>query len=358
MLRNLCLLGLFATVLGARHSSYGWVFKVDDYGLKYAHMSTIETLPNNGLAHACQASATKEGAPDQSIWFQVGTVTQSKAAFGRAKVVVSASSGLPVWGPVLHFYQGVLYLFYSDSGPWWSQNHLVGGDIKLIKSLDLGKSWGNASTILAFNGGGQYDGAAKVTANKLAVLPNGEWALPFWQETPKASTEHGQLGAWNNGSCAGVLLSSDHGESWTPHGCIGNHYLIENTVAPIDSSGTVLMLGRSGGSPLYSSISRDFGRSWTPSAPTTLPNPNSKVFMYARPDFSLVLAYNPSTHGRKPLALAESKDGGKKWTTAVKFDDGSKEYEYPTTTQINSTSYTTYSAPTSLGIKWASHTLG
>ena len=81
--------------------------------------------------------------------------------------------------------------------------------------------------------------------------------------------------------------------------------------------------------------------------------------MYARPDKpdKLVLAYNPSTHGRKPLALADSSDGGDTWSNVVTFDDHSSEYEYPTTAQINATTYTTYSAPTKAGIKWASFKL-
>ena len=73
-----------------RHADYGWVFKVDDYKLKYAHMSTVEALPGDRLAHACQASATKEGATDMSIWFQTGKATP-KPKFDAATKVVSPS---------------------------------------------------------------------------------------------------------------------------------------------------------------------------------------------------------------------------------------------------------------------------
>jgi predicted neuraminidase len=67
--------------------------------------------------------------------------------------------------------------------------------------------------------------------------------------------------------------------------------------------------------------------------------------------------YNPTSHGRKPLALAQSDDGGATWRTLVTFDAGVKEYEYPTTLQVGATTYTTFSAPTSEGIMMATFDL-
>ena len=275
------------------HADYGWVFKVKDYKLKYAHMSTVEALPGDRLAHACQASAIKEGASDMSIWFQTGHATP-KPKFDAATKVVSVQ-GYPVWGPVLHYdpVDAVLHLFYSQSGPFHPPNNtevtnlskslMVGGEIRVVKSHDGGHTWDAPTTILAYNAGGVYDGAAKVTANKPAVLANGSWVLPFWQETPgtnnsfSAHNSMAKVGSWHPGSCAGVLLSHDRGHTWTPSGCIGNHYLIENTVAPVDDKGHLLMLFRSGGSPLYQSRSADWGVTWSNATATSIPNPNSKV---------------------------------------------------------------------------------
>ena len=99
--------------------------------------------------------------------------------------------GYPVWGPVLHYdpEDAVLHLFYSQSGPFHPNNTnnpnpnpnpnnadfgnddasksvMVGGEINVVKSHDGGRTWGSPATVLAYNGGGVYDGAAKVTANK------------------------------------------------------------------------------------------------------------------------------------------------------------------------------------------------
>lgn len=107
----------------------------------------------------------------------------------------------------------------------------VGGDIKTIASKDGGETWTAPRTILSYNASSPYFGAAKVTANKVASVRiagnRSTWLLPFWQEVPKNSAND-----TNTTNCAGVLSSVDHGQTWTPYGCVSNHCTV-NPMQPL-----------------------------------------------------------------------------------------------------------------------------
>ena len=53
----------------------------------------------------------------------------------------------------------------------------------------------------------------QVTANKVQVMPNGDWVLPFWQEGHNSRVDH-------VGTASGVLISSDNGRTWADYGTI------------------------------------------------------------------------------------------------------------------------------------------
>jgi hypothetical protein len=86
---------------------------------------------------------------------------------------------------------------------------------------------------------------AQVIANSMTVLSNGVWALPFWREQPHKSAkgadslchvedprEEAAL------TSAGVLLSSDFGRSWTPHGTLTHAHTV-NTPSPAPGTARV-----------------------------------------------------------------------------------------------------------------------
>ena len=111
--------------------------------------------------------------------------------------------------------------------------------------------------------------------------------------------------------------------------------LIENSVAQA-RNGSVLQLFRTGVGFLYQSTSHDEGRTWSLPRSSGLPNPNSKAFLSANSHGDLVLAYNPTSKGRNPLALAISTDEGKSFKEYCDLDPGvhGKALEYPTTVQV------------------------
>jgi len=66
---------------------------------------------------------------------------------------------------------------------------------------------------------------SKMTANKPIINSQGDWLLPFWQEAHTVND--------TGPACSGVLVSSDRGDTWAPHGCIqaNGTWLIENSLA-------------------------------------------------------------------------------------------------------------------------------
>ena len=196
---------------------------------------------------------------------------------------------MALWGPVLHYdnYNNITWLFYSESTPAQTKSSgksNVGGNILYKTSKDYGQTWSEFNEILSWEDEGN---TAKVTANKLIQVnvPTGtgsefiiRWILPFWQEN---NTQYNST----QPSASRVLISDDFGMTWNVYGLNDDHYLIENTVASIKDesgrdTGTILQLFRSGGSPLYSAYSYDYGITWTKAEKTNIPNPNSKVFVF------------------------------------------------------------------------------
>merc|ERR1711935_1029650 len=140
-----------------------------------------------------------------------------------------------VWGPALSWDKAneEMVLFFSASVPENERGNgrsYPGGNIYITRSngADLLKNWSTPELLLGFRDKQHDDGkpVSKVTANKPAV-DGLNWLLPFWSE---AHTK-GETGS----SCAGVLLSSDGGKSFTrSKDCLESKeagWLIENTIS-------------------------------------------------------------------------------------------------------------------------------
>jgi predicted neuraminidase len=87
---------------------------------------------------------------------------------------------------------------------------------------------------------------------------------------------------------------------------------------------------------IYSSVSKDGGRTWAPAAPTELPHPNAGIDAVRLRDGRVVLLYNHTERGRTPLNVAVSSDLGKSWRPALVLEDQPGEYSYPAVIQLAS----------------------
>lgn len=74
--------------------------------------------------------------------------------------------------------------------------------------------------------------------------------------------------------------------------------------------------------------SEDGGRSWGRMRGTALPNPSAGIDSVRLADGRFLLAYNPTTEGRRKLEIAVSGDG-RTWRRAVVLEDSKGEYSYP-----------------------------
>ena len=172
----------------------------------------------------------------QSIFWSISN--DAGRTWDKPQVVV-ASEDLPLWSPVVHAEAGRLWLFYSMSSPYCEYydkrkkklRHSPGGDILYVASDDNGHSWTFPAHILRYSDEHER-GVPKVIANKLAVLHDGSWVLPFWREpaigcpvdkssTPPSEWVNGRRACCERGTRAclgrrmGTLLRKARGSSRT-----------------------------------------------------------------------------------------------------------------------------------------------
>ena len=123
----------------------------------------------------------------------------------------------------------------------------------------------------------------------------------------------------------GFLISSDQGATWTPSGAMnagGQPAIVERR------DGSLLSFLRNKPSILVSE-SRDDGVTWTPTRPSSLPNPGAGLAMRKLRSGNLILVYNPTTELRSPLSVALSRDHGATWSPPVHLESNPGEYSYP-----------------------------
>ena len=83
---------------------------------------------------------------------------------------------------------------------------------------------------------------------------------------------------------------------------------------------------------IYTSTSKDDGKSWDGCYRTSLPNNNAGIEAFAMRSGSLVMVYNPMRSGRNHLVLSLSTDAGKTWkyTRTLEQAKHKNEFSYPT----------------------------
>lgn len=296
-----------------------WV-AIDQPGWQQAHASTV--LATAGGALAAWFGGTREGTPDNKIWFarrarpSTGSGSGSGSGSGgwsQPEVLAEAErEGDPEgahWNPVLCVGpDGAIWLFYKRGGQisqWvtWYR-----------RSLDDGKTWTEAAELVPGDAGGR--GPVK---NPGLVLAGGTWLAP------------NSLEWWDSRSIWEPYIdrSVDGGAAWEllPIPLNREGFRGAGVIQPAlwSREGEVFSLMRSTEGQAFRSCSSDGGRTWSPAQPVDLVNNNSGLAVVALPDGSVVCVHNPTSGDgadRCPLVVSRSTDDGISWTEMIMVEDG------------------------------------
>ena len=272
------------------------------------HASTIVETPS-GLV-ASWFGGSDEGNADVSIWV-------SRAENGAWTVPVEVNNGsddgqrYPCWNPVLFQSPGGPLLLFHKVGPnpkkWWGV---------MLSSDDGGKSWSKPKRL--------PEGILGPIKNKPVLLKNGDLLCP-------SSTEHDGWQVHMEIEQVHMERTTDLGKSWSKTASLNDGKqlaAIQPTVLR-QPDGKLQILCRTRQQRIYESWSADEGKTWSPMAATSLPNPNSGIDAVNLPDGRSLLVYNHTPPGdRSPLNVAVSSDG-KKWQAAAVLETEPGEFSYP-----------------------------
>ena len=145
------------------------------------------------------------------------------------------------------------------------------------------------------------------------------WVVHMERFSTEAETEAG----WQR-----ALASPDAWEQVGPLNDPDEYSAIQPTIL-VHSATELQILSRSRQRLIMQAWSRDGGATWGPMSPTDLPNPSAGIDALRLRDGRFLLVYNPTTRGRRRLAVAISRDG-QTWRPGVTLEDAEDgEYSYP-----------------------------
>lgn len=339
------------------------------------HASNIMPLYNGDLL-CIWFSGTQEGISDISIYMSRLKEGEDEWSIPEK---VSDDPTSSEQNPILFSTpEGKLWLIYTAQKSGNQDTAIVRHRI----SLDNGVTWGPIETL--FNTPGTF------VRQPIVVLDNSEWLIPiFYCNTPVGKKWTGEY------DVSAVKISADEGKTWSEYevpnslGCV--HMNVEKLL-----DGTLLALFRSRWADnIYTSSSKDNGRTWSEPIPTELPNNNSSIQFTKLNNGHLALVYNhmnaekcterrtslyddieendeenidnmvadvgnttvkqENTNGKRtafwgasraPLTIAISEDGGKTWPCMRNLEVGdgfcmtnnskeklNREYSYPSIKQ-------------------------
>jgi predicted neuraminidase len=280
------------------------------------HASTIAETPG-GLV-AAWFGGTNEKHPDVGIWL-------SRQVDGRWTEPVEVANGVqsptlryPTWNPVLFQPKdGPLLLFYKV-GPspdaWWGM---------LTTSNDGGKTWSDPRKL--------PEGMIGPVKNKPVQLEDGTLLCP-------SSTEH-------DGWRLHLERTPDLGTTWESSPPLNDGRKI-GAIQPtilFHANGDWQILARDKRrvGTLWSTWSKDQGKTWSDLESSGLPNPSSGADAVTLSDGRHFLVYNHSQRRSERTAIDESRSilnaavssNGKQWQAAFVLENSPGEYSYPAVIQ-------------------------
>jgi predicted neuraminidase len=206
-------------------------------------------------------------------------------------------------------------LFYRvGAEPWASVAFLK-------RSYDNGEHWGEAELLPA--------GIVGPSKNKPLFLEDGTMLCPSSMQAGSAEMSRKATAVW-------IDISKDGAKTWVKSGPLAIEGQPFGAIEPAifwDGEGNIRMLcrdralrvGKKDGH-IWTSVSSDKGKTWSPLEKTDLPNPDSAFDAVDLGQDKIVLIYNHSQTARHPLSLAVSTDGGKSWEKKMDLEETTGEF--------------------------------
>ena len=284
-----------------------------------SHASMIEQ-DASGRLHLAWFSGTGEGHSNVSIVYtQLSATDYTAGATWPAAAVVSRRPGYSNQNAVLYCNGSSLHLFHSQQPADKGEDNATVWHLVAPIDAATGATAAFSAPRELFSAPGSYD------KNRVLERLDGSWLLPLYD-----SRVNSPFNAFlPRGADAGVPAQWELAR----YGGDCDLHLKQPTVVRIGHSPRLLAYFRDADSKhIWASTSDDDGASWSDCAPTPLPNNDAGIELWAMRSGALVLAFNPQTKGRDPLALAISDDGGATWAAqrTLEHEDGRQEFSYPT----------------------------
>lgn len=282
------------------------------------HSITIVEATNGDLVSAW-FGGSHERHPDVCIYSAIKPKGSDKwgEPIKVADGLMKDGTRFPTWNPVLYqIPNGDLMLFYKI-GPkpseWWGVYRT---------SSDGGKTWSDKIDMPSKD----FLGPIK---NKPVLLSNGTLLLP-------SSTE-------GNGWHLRMESTPDFGKTWVMGDTISRGKQKINAIQPsilFHKDGRIQAIGRTKNRAIFSTFSKDYGKTWSDVELISLPNNNSGTDAVTLKNGKHLLVYNhvlpPGTEAkgpRTPLNVSISDDGIN-WKAALVLEDSKiSQYSYPSMIQ-------------------------
>ncbi|MDR7212534.1 sialidase family protein [Flavobacterium piscis] len=282
------------------------------------HSVTIVEATNGDLVSAW-FGGSHERHPDVCIYSAIKPKGSDKwgEPIKVADGVLKDGTRFPTWNPVLYQIPGGDLMLFYKIGPkpseWWGVYRT---------SSDGGKTWSDKIDMPSKD----FLGPVK---NKPVLLSNGTLLLP-------SSTE-------GNGWHLRMESTPDFGKTWVMGDTISRGKQKINAIQPsilFHKDGSIQAIGRTRNRAVFSTFSKDNGKTWSDIELIGLPNNNSGTDAVTLKNGKHLLVYNhvlpPGNEAkgpRTPLNLSISDDGINWKATLVLEDSKISQYSYPSIIQ-------------------------
>eukprot|EP00039_Didymoeca_costata_P000947 m.48256 g.48256 ORF g.48256 m.48256 type:complete len:373 (-) comp10560_c1_seq2:94-1212(-) len=291
------------------------------------HASTLEKLPDGTLV-AAWFSGEKEEASGCAIVFS-RLLPNSKG--WTAAATLSKRDNYSNQNPVL-FYDNttsILHLFHSQAPAMSGESK---AQIWHLQSNTSGETWTKPQPY--------FTEAGDFPRNRIIRRADGTILFPFYSQG-EGHPNDSVMAVSQGKSIAGA-------GDWKEYEVAGSNDLVQPTVVrnPKDESELVVFFRDRKAEHIYRATSHDEGKTWSTPKATKLPNNNAGIEAFPlKSSKQIIIAFNPQTSGRDPLAVALSDDGGETFpkqrlvqhgnSPAVPMFHNSNEFSYPTILQTD-----------------------